>query len=520
MRPLQRIALLRVFLFLFVVSNRLAFAEDDKPKSPVKLGSKIEPIEEETKTKSKLAVSHHNVKIAGKTIAYTTTVGAMDMKSDDGKTKAEIFFIAYTVDKTKDQKARPVTFCFNGGPGSSSVWLHMGMLGPKRVQLNDNAQPVKPPGRLVENSYSLLDLTDLVFIDPVSTGFSRPAKGENKQQFHGYSEDLQSVGEFIYFYTSKYNRWLSPKFLLGESYGTLRAAGLSGYLQDRYNMNLNGISLISSVLDFQTLSFATSNDVSYILFLPSYAATAWYHKKLGKDLQNQKLEKVLADAEHFAANEYAEALLKGAALPKEKRKAIVQKLARYTGLSTEFIEQSNLRISMSRFGKELLRNKRRTIGRFDSRYVGIDRDAAGERSEYDASGAALFGPFTATLNHYLRSELKVENEKVYEILTSKVHPWNYKQFENRYVDTSNTLRGSMSKNPYLKVFVASGYYDLATPYFATDHTMNHLELDSTLRKNIEIHYYPAGHMMYVHEPSLKKLRQDLEQFYRSTLNTK
>ena len=276
-------------------------------------------------------------------------------------------------------------------------------------------------------------------------------------------------------------------------------------------MDLNGIALVSSVLDFQTLSFGTNTNLPYILYLPSYTATAWYHKQLPKDLQNQELEKVLVEAEHFAMNDYAEALLKGAMLSKQKQKEVAKKFARYTGLSADFVELSNLRISSSRFAKELLRNKRRTIGRFDSRYTGIDRDAAGDRYEYDASAAALFGPFTAALNHYLRAELDVDREKIYEILTSNVHPWSYKSFENRYVSASDTLRAAMTQNPFLKVFVASGYYDLATPYFATDYTFNQMALAPSLRKNVSIHYYEGGHMMYVRESSLKKLRRDLEQ---------
>lgn len=500
------------------------FSYADEPKSNPKpaatLEQKIEPVDDGTETEETLTTTRHKTEIAGKTIDYTTTVGTLVMKSDDGKAKAEIFFTAYTRDDVKEKTSRPITFCFNGGPGSSSVWLHMGMLGPKRVKLNDEARPVPPPGRLVDNPYSLLDVTDLVFIDPVSTGFSRPAKGEDKKQFHGYEEDLRSVGKFIYFYTSKYHRWLSPKYLLGESYGTLRAAGLSGHLQDRYYMDLNGVVLISSVLDFQTLSFNGNNHLPYLVFLPSYTATAWYHDKLADDLQNQALEKVLVQAEQFAMNDYADALLKGASLSDSDRKEVVQKYARFTGLSEEFVEQSNLRIPMSRFGKELLRDERRTVGRFDSRYIGIDRKAAGERSEYDPSGAALFGPFTAALNHYLRTELKVESEKVYEILTSNVRPWNYERFENDYVNATDTLRKAMSKNPYMKVFVASGFYDLATPYYATDYTMNHLALDPKLRDNIDIHYYRAGHMMYVHEHSLKKLRRDLLPFYQSSHDQK
>lgn len=498
-------------LFSFLLAAH-AFAEDAKEADKAETKKAKEAKEEE-----KPSVTQHSVAIGGQEVKYTATVGKMAMKDDKGKTKAKIFFIAYTKNGVADISDRPITFCFNGGPGSSSVWLHLGMLGPRRVDLPDDATALRPPYHLDNNPHSLLDVTDLVFIDPVSTGFSRPAKGEDKNQFHGFDEDIRSVGQFIHDWTTRYMRWRSPKFLIGESYGGMRAAGLAGYLQQRYKMELNGIVLVSAAIDFQTLRFSSNNDLPFVLFLPSYAATAWYHKALPGDLQTLRLKKVVQQAEQFAINEYATALLKGDSLPAEDRDAVAEKLARYSGLSKEFVERADLRISMSRFGKELLRKRGLTVGRFDSRYTGVDRDNAGERYEYDASAAAIFGPFAATMNDYVRRELKYEDERVYEILTGKVHPWNYEGFENRYVSASDSLRRAMTANRFLKLFVAGGYYDLATPPFTMEYAINHLGLDSKLHKNITSRNYEGGHMMYVHEPSLKRLRNDLLDFYESAL---
>lgn len=466
--------------------------------------------------KPKLSVTQHTLTLGGQKIAYTATAGMMLMKNDAGDEKANIFFVAYTKDDTQ-AAGRPVTYCFNGGPGSSSVWLHLGMLGPKRVKLNDDAQPIRPPALLINNPLSLLDKTDLVFIDPVSTGFSRPVKGENKKQFHGFDKDVRSIGQFIHDYTTQYGRWASPKFILGESYGGIRAAGLSGELQNRYHMNLNGVVLISAVIDFQTLRASGNNDIVYSLYLPSFTATAWYHKALAAHLQNLSIEEVVAKAEAFASGPYRQALQAGDAMNNATRQRVITEMAKLTGLSAEYVDQSNLRVSMSRFGKELLRSKRRVVGRFDSRYTGIDRDHASSNAGHDPSAAALFGPFTAAMNQYLRDDLKVEEERVYEILTRNVHPWDYSRFTNRYVDASETLRQAMTENPYLKVFAACGYYDLATPSFALEYTRDHLGLAPELRDNFTTKFYEGGHMMYVHEPSLKKLRDDLLKFYDSAL---
>ncbi len=488
--------------------------------------------EKSIKHKDNLSITHHTVNIGGREIHYTATTGTMILKEEveakgedqleNEKPKAAIFFTAYSLEKdesTSDaehRRGRPITFSFNGGPGSSSVWLHMGLLGPRRVKMLDDGEMPPPPFELVDNAFSLLDVTDLVFIDPVTTGYSRTVSGEDPKQFHDFQKDIQSVGDFIRLFTTRYRRWTSPKFLIGESYGTTRAAGLVGYLQERHGMYLNGIMLVSSILNFQTARFIPGNDFPYILFLPTYTATAWYHGRLDDDLQKD-LRNTLDEVEAFAQGEYSTALMKGAALGTKERAALVQKLARYTGLSPDYIEQTNLRVEIMRFTKELLRDERRTTGRLDSRFKGIDRDAAGESWEFDSSLAAITGPYTATLNDYVRTELEFESDLPYEILTSRVHPWSYEQHQNQYINVAETLRKAMSINRYLKVFVGNGYYDLATPYFATCYTFDHMDLDESLRNNISMGFYEAGHMMYIHLPSLEKLKTDLAQFVEAAL---
>ena len=460
--------------------------------------------------------THHTLTIGGQTIHYTATAGTLvlrEEKEEEGepKAKASIFYIAYTKDDAGEIGSRPLTFSFNGGPGSSSVWLHLGLLGPRRVLMDDIGNALQPPYRLVDNEFSLLDKTDLVFIDPVSTGFSRAAAGEKPKQFHHFQKDIELVGEFIRLFTSREKRWTSPKYLIGESYGTTRAAGLAGFLQGRHGMNLNGIMLISSILNFQTARFTVGNDLPFILYLPTYAAIAWYHGRLNETLQAD-LRQTLAEVEAFAEGEYATALMKGAKLPAAEATVIRQKLAWYTGLSESYIEQTNLRVNIHRFTKELMRTERRTVGRLDGRFLGIDRDSAGEHFEYDPSYAQIQGTYTATLNDYVRRDLAYENDLPYEILTGRVWPWSYETHQNEFVNVAETLRSAISQNPFLRVFVANGYYDLATPYFATEYTFNHLELDPSLQPNISMAYYEAGHMMYVHQPSLAQLKRDLDRF--------
>ncbi len=486
---------------------------DKEPeKKPAETPSKPEP-------KDELVETRHTIVLNGKEIKYTTITGRIILKEEtekDGETegekaKASIFFVAYTLDDTNDKSKRPVTFSFNGGPGSSSVWLHLGVLGPRRLLMDETGNPLPPPHQLVDNDFSLLEQTDLVFIDPVSTGYSRAVIGEKARQFHGLKKDIESVGDFIYLYVSRYQRWSSPKFLIGESYGTTRASGLSGYLQDRHGMYLNGIMLVSAVLDFSTLEFNPGNDMPYILFLPTYTATAWYHKRLASDLQAD-LQTAINESREFAQGEYAAALMKGANLGVEERARIRSKLSRLTGLSETYIERANLRIVIFRFCKELLREQGRTVGRLDSRFQGIDRDPLGVEFEFDPSMANIMGPYTSGFNAYVREELKYLSDLPYEILNGKVWPWSYAEHENQYVYVAETLRQAMTINPYLRVHVANGYFDLATPFMATEYTFNHLGLDESLQHNISMSYYEAGHMMYIHNPSLAKLKTELSSF--------
>src|SRR4051794_1368514 len=495
-----------------------ANARDKKPAGQSAKDQKDAKEEKDQKdVTDKLVVTQHVATIHDEELKYTVTTGTLVMRDDDDKPKALVFFVAYTKDGVAEPARRPVTFAFNGGPGSASVWLHLGLLGPKYIKLPDDATAPAPPYELSNNPRSLLDTTDLVFIDPVSTGFSRPLKNEDKGQFHGYDEDLRSVGQFIHNFLSKYNRWRSPKFLIGESYGGLRAAGLSGYLRLRYNMPLNGVIMISPAVNYETLGFSPGNDLPYALFLPTYATTAWYHKALPADLQKLPVAEVFKQARDFAYHDYTLALMQGYTLPDKQRDAIAEKMAHLTGLSKQYITSTNLRVDQERFSKELLRTRGLTVGRFDSRYMGLDADRAGETPEYDASAASVFGPFTATINDYLRKELKFDDDRVYEILSGKVHPWKYSSFSGQSPDASDTLRQSMVEHRFLKLFVACGYYDLATPTASVLYSVEHMRLTPELQKNITFGYYEAGHMMYIYSPAMKRLRADLEKFYASAV---
>lgn len=477
--------------------------------------------DEKPAPKDNLVQTQHVLSVGGRELRYTVTTGTMilreetpdrDKESEGLKPRAEVFFTAYTREGVEDRTARPITFSFNGGPGSASIWMHLGLLGPRRVEMEFDGSLPKPPFRLVDNEHTLLEETDLVFIDPVSTGFSRPVEGQKPREWHGFRKDIESVGDFIRLYATRYGRWLSPKFLIGESYGTTRSAGLAGYLQERHGLYLNGIMLISSVLDFTTIDFQVNNDLPYIVFLPAYAAAAWYHHALRV---RRPLQSFLKEVEEFALGEYAAALLQGDLLPARRRTEVVEKLARYTGLSRDFIERSNLRINDQHFFKELLRERGLTIGRLDSRFTGIDRLGVTQSPEYDPLLTNVLGPYTAAFNDYIRSELKFETDLPYEILSAFVHPWSFAEFEGSFVHVAETLRRAMTANPYLKVFVANGYYDLGTPYFATEHTFNHLGLHESLRGNVSMGYYEAGHMMYIHLPSLEALHADLADFIKN-----
>jgi len=463
----------------------------------------------------KTSVTKHSIQVNGKTLAYTATAGTLILKKDD-KPWASMFYVAYTRDDAGAAAKRPITFTFNGGPGSASVWLHMGALGPMRVEMGPEGDQPKPPYHLMDNDDTALEFTDLVFIDPVTTGFSRAAPGVKAADFHGFEGDLDSVSEFIRLYLTRYERWASPKFLAGESYGTLRAAALSDRLLENEGIYLNGITLISTVLNFETLSFGTGNDLPYALYLPSYTAAAWYHKKLPKDLQAD-LEKAVGESRKFAGGDYTVALMKGDKLTSAERATIAHELARLTGLPESYVVECNLRISEPRFTKELLRDQRKIVGRYDSRLEGEDRDAAGDRPEYDPSYASVQGVFTAMFNNYVRSDLKFDSDMPYQVLTDKVQPWSYEHFQNRYVNVADMLRQAMTQNPNLKVMIANGYYDLATPFFATEYTVAHVGLDPTLSGHVSLTYCEAGHMLYTKKSCLDNLHGAMADFYQKAV---
>lgn len=491
--------------------------KDDKPEKKAEEGKDTPPPphHEETSTETS-----HSITIDGEPIKYTANAGRLILTEEEGKKKASFFFVAYNRSGVKDKAKRPIIFAFNGGPGSSSVWLHLGALGPRRVLMDNNGMPFPPPGRLVDNDHSILDVADLVFIDPVGTGFSRAIPGEEAKDFHHFKKDIEAVGEFIRVYLSRHQRWGSPKFLAGESYGTTRSAGLAGHLYARHGITFNGLLLISSILNFQTAGFDAAtgtfrrgNDLPYVVFLPTYAATAWYHNKLAAKDQDRPLREFLDEVERFAANEYTTALFAGDRLSSDQFKKMAKRIARYTGLSEEYVARYDLRIEILRFCKELLRDEGRTVGRIDSRYTGIDRFRDGDAFEADPSMDATMGAYTSALNAYMRDELEYESDLPYEILSSDTwQNWDYEDFKNAYVDVSETLRNTVTRTKFMKVFVANGYLDLATPYFATEFTFNHLGLDESLRSNVQMEYYDAGHMMYVHMPSLEKLAKDMRSF--------
>lgn len=455
-----------------------------------------------------LVETRHLLRREAGDIAYTASAGRVVLREEvheDGsfkgfQPKAEMFLTAYTLDGA-DPSTRPVTFAFNGGPGSSSVWLHLGLLGPRRVLMGDAGDLAPPPYGLTDNAETLLVHSDLVFIDPVSTGYSRVVSGGKPNEYHGFQRDLESVGELIRLWTSRNGRWLSPKYLAGESYGTVRASALASHLQGRYGLYANGIMLISSVIDMGTIRFSEGNDLPPALYLPTYAAIAHYHGLLGE----RPLSEVLAEAEGLAERDYPWALARGSRLAESEKDDIARRVAAVTGLSQEYLLRVNLRVEHQRFFRELLRSRGQVVGRLDGRFVGYESDDGGERPTHDPSYTAINGPYSSGLNHYVREELGYRNDLPYETLTDRVRPWSYAEFEGRHVTISSMLGEAMRHNPHLRVYVACGYHDGATPYFAAEHAFSHLEIPDPQRENITLDYYEAGHMMYVHEES--RLRQ-------------
>lgn len=459
------------------------------------------------------SVTHHTIELGGEAISYTATAGTLTLRDDEETPTAEVFYTAYTRDEVADRTRRPVTFSFNGGPGSSSVWMHLGLLGPRRVVLEDDGSPVPPPYRLVDNPYSLLDESDLVFIDPVSTGFSRATEKDGAAAFHGVKGDARSVADFIRLYCTREGRWTSPKFLIGESYGTTRAAALAGELSRTHRLNLNGIMLVSAVLDFSTIRFAEGHDLPYVMFLPTYTAAAWYHEKLSDELQAQPLETVLGEAEDFARGAYQAALFSGDAIDPGERQKVLRQLARLTGLDRQFLDRVNLRPTIFAFTAELLREEGKVIGRFDARYTGEVRDRNAGEMPYDPSGEGIFSAYASTFHDYVRGELGYETDRPYEILTRNVWPWDWGE-SNGYVNVGPTLADALTQQPFLRVHIDNGYYDLATPYWATHYTVNHLDLPPAVRARLTMSHYQSGHMMYLNQPDLAAQKANLAAFIR------
>ena len=511
-------------------------AEPATSPTPAPAETKATPAKPAGAEPSTLSVTEHTITVNGQVLKYKATAGYLtlneeksdkDAKPEDiakaagatppdpGKPKAKIFFIAYTREGA-DTASRPVTFAFNGGPGAASVWLHLGQLGPRRVNLPQLAPNPGPPYSLVDNEQTWLTDTDLVFIDPVSTGYSRPAVGTPAGEFHGYEEDVKSVGEFIRLYATQNNRWLSPKFIVGESYGGARAAGLCDYLQNEVNMYVNGVIIVSGVLNWQNLSYTPSDDTTYCLAVPTYASVAWYYKKEAPEFQQRDVNDVRRQAEDFATKDYMLALAKADELSDADRHQIADRLSAFTGLPVDYILRHHLRVKDYDFRAELLKSEGLAPGRFDSRYSGIVYDPDGDIG--DASFVAVRGAFAATINSYLRSELKFDSDLPYNVLTD-VQPWHFNA-ENRYLDVAAPLGQAMSDNPRLKVWVLTGAYDMAVPYYSTKYTLDHMHLEPAIRQNLTFSRYDSGHMIYTDQSAAKAMRDDFSRFLKSATESR
>ena len=453
-------------------------------------------------------VTQHTATINGETVRYTAEAGTMPIR-ENGKVMAQIFYVYYHRDNAPEGVERPLLYSFNGGPGTASVWMHMGYTGPRRVQYDEEGFALRPPVGLEDNPHSILDVADIVYIDPVATGFSRMVEGEEEHKYHGTLSDIESVGEFIRLFTLRKNRWASPKFLIGESYGTTRASGLAGHLVDAHQIYLNGVILVSMT----NLNIEAGADVRYATVLPQLAATAWYHKQLPAELQNRPLREVLDEVEAFALSDYLQNLVVGDALTDLDRTEMARRVARYSGVSPEYVLSANLRLDTRRFWKELLRDQRLTVGRLDSRYVGVDRDAAGENPEYDPAIADWNGPFANAVNIYLRQELGYDPDIRYNIW-GNVRPWT----RDPGVSVAEMLREAMRDNPYMKVLIQGGYFDAATDYFSAVYTISHIQPGGEFRDRFRFAWYESGHMMYLRQEDLKGANQDVREFIQWSMN--
>ncbi len=488
-------------------------AQEGKPAEPEKKpeAKKDEkPKEEKPKEKSGHAM------IGGADVKYLAQTGTLPVLKDDGSPRASVFYIYYAATgedgerlAEKDPGSRPITFFFNGGPGAAAVWLHLGGLGPRKVQMPADGLSLPPGARISDNPHSILDVSDLVFVDPVATGLSRAAKGEKPEQFFGVDEDIEACGEFVRLFTTREQRWLSPKHLCGESYGVMRVGGLVEYLQERHGMYFDGLMLMSGLLNFQTLGASLGNDLPYVVFLSSFTATAHYHGKLAPELQAD-LDRASAESRAFAFGEYATALLQGAALPAAERRRIAEKVARFTGLAVEQIEDHNLRIDPSFFREMLLRKEGKILGRFDARVTAEDGDRSAQEPEFDPSFSNIVGPFSASVNAYLRAELGFESDLPYKVLAPV--KWRWEAFAGRYASVEPRLAGALKTNPRLRVIVLTGLRDLAVPEDSMRFSIDHLALPESIRANVTWARYESGHMMYLFDKDAEKLRKDLVAF--------
>ncbi len=514
MTKVQLTAAGQVLLLLASAVAGCAQETESKPKQ-AETASETKEAHQDAPANELVSITHHKMTLRGQALSYTATATRMVIKDDAGKPQARMFYVAYTLDNAKPGK-RPLTFAFNGGPGSATVWLHMGCFGPKRVKLLPNGFMPAPPFELEDNADSILDKTDLVFIDAIGTGYSRAETPALRKQYSSLKGDLAAFGECIRLYLQKNSRWTSPIFLAGESYGTTRAAGLSGYLVDR-GIALNGVILISTILNFETAGFAPGNDLPYILYLPTYAMTAAYHKKLPAEI-TKNLADFRADAEKFAATEYTAALQAGDVLPADQRHAVAEKLAHFTGLSAQYIEHQNLRVDLSHFNTELLRDQDKTVGRLDQRFTGVSASATEQTPEFDPSEAAIRPPYTSNFGDYVKTELNYTTDLMYYVLGGGIDAWDYNvNGWSGFADTSQALRHAFAKNPTLHVYVAEGLYDAATPYFAAEYTFNHMGLNAAAHQNLTRSQFAAGHMVYIDVTSMHKLKNEVDHFYDSSI---
>lgn len=518
---IRRLGFCLLALIFFGQPARLMAEEQTDKPAEAKAGEAKSSEAKSAEPKEESSVTEHTLSIGRQTIPYKATASTTLLKDEKDEPAALMFSIAYTRSDVKDASTRPVAFIYNGGPGSSSVWLHMGAFGPRRV-VTANAQPTPPaPYKVVDNADSLLDKADMVFIDPVGTGYSHPVGKATGKDFWGIDQDMHSIGQFIMRWVTRNNRWNSPKFLIGESYGTFRSAALGNYLHQHDHMDMNGIVLISSVLDVGTLSFRIGDDMPYVFYVPSYAAAAWVNKALPNRPDN--LEAFLKEAREFASMEYAAALMKGSNLTAAEKADIAKKLSHFTGLSEDYLIKADLRVSLSQFRAEIERSKGLTTGRYDARFTGPTYDLLTEHVESDPSYTAVAGAFTAAVNSYLREDLKFLSDRTYEILSFEPgRNWDWKRSrpggEGGFPGSPSVeddLIAALLSSPKLQVEVENGYFDMATPFFATEYTMDHLRLPKDLRGRIHLDYYTAGHMMYLNNEDHDKLSANVRALIES-----